>query len=70
MSKKEQTNQQKSLIDELLENGTTTLTADSREAIYKDADELVGLIPEDVKWTRSVVEHCNGTFTQKYSLIK
>ena len=66
---KKQINQQKSLIDELLENGTTTLTANSREAIYKDADELVGLIPEDVKWTRSAVEHCNGTFTQKYSLI-
>ena len=70
MSKKDKTNQQKSSIDELLENGNTTLTADSRAAIYEMASELVGLIPEGVAWTRNAVEHSKGTFTQTYSLIK
>ena len=75
MSKKETTNQQKSSIDELLEKGNTTLTADSRKAVYEMGTTLVGLIPEDVKWTRSAVEHKSGTFspsvfTQTYSLIK
>lgn len=58
--------------DELLKNGTQTLVADSREAIYEKAKQLVGMIPEGVNWTRGIVEHdaeCTE-FTQTYILIK
>ena len=40
--------QQPAYIDELLKNGCVTLTSDSRDGIYKDAEELVRKIPQDV----------------------
>lgn len=64
------TEQQPAYIDVLLKNGSVTLTSDSRESIYNDADELVGKIPQDVKWTRGAVEHREGIFTQTYEIIK
>lgn len=56
-------------IDELLKRGTTTLTAGSRDDIYAMSTQLAGLIPEDVKWTRTAVEHTGGSFTQTFTII-
>lgn len=64
------TEQQPAYIDVLLKKGSVTLTSDSRESIYKDAEELVSKIPQDVKWTRGAVEHHEGIFTQTYETIK
>lgn len=64
------TEQQPAYIDVLLKNGSVTLTSDSRESIYNDATELVGKIPQDVKWTRGAVEHREGIFYQTYDIIK
>lgn len=75
MSKKtentEQTHQT-DFVKELMEKGSVTLTAESRDALYEQAATLVGLIPQGTKWTRSIVDHdveCT-VFTQTYSLIK
>jgi hypothetical protein len=58
--------------EELLAQGTTTLSATSREEIYKQADELLAALPLGTKWTRTIVEHdpWAGTFTQTYSILK
>ena len=64
--------QQPSYIDELLKNGTVTLSAESRDALYEQSATLVGLIPQGTKWTRSIVDHdveCT-VFSQTYSIIK
>lgn len=57
-------------INTLLKEGCVIIKADSRETIYHEAEELVKQIPADVEWTRSIVEFCQGSFTQKYKLIK
>lgn len=70
-TKKNKTNKpQDERVDALLSEGTVTLKADSREAIYQEAEQLVALIPADAKWTRDAVEYCDGSFFQKYKLIK
>lgn len=69
MSKKKAPQQNHS-FDELMLNGTTTLTADSRKDIYEMSASLVGLIPEEVRWTRTVVEYKENAFTQTFTLIK
>lgn len=58
--------------DQLILEGTLTLSSTSREEIYKQAEELIANIPLGTKWTRTIVEHdpWAGTFTQTYSLIK
>lgn len=53
----------------LLKQGTVTITAQSREEIYALAEQLTSQLA-DVEWTRGMVEHCSGSFTQKYSLVK
>ncbi len=60
----------KSAIEKLLAEGTMTLTANSREKIYEQAEALVAAIPGDTKWTRTIVEHNAGIFKQTYSIIK
>jgi hypothetical protein len=60
----------KSAIEKLLAEGTMTLTANSREEIYEQAEALVAAIPGDTKWTRNIVEHNAGIFTQTYFIIK
>ena len=75
MSKKtENTEQTKQpdFVKELLEKGSVTLTAESRDDIYQMGDDLLMAIPQGTKWTRGIVEHdveCT-VFTQTYSLIK
>lgn len=59
-----------SAIEKLLAEGTMTLTANSREEIYEQAEALVAAIPGDTKWTRTIVEHNAGIFKQTYSIIK
>jgi hypothetical protein len=60
----------KPAVEELLANGQLTLTAASREDIYKEAEALVAAIPAGTKWTRNIVEFCEGTFKQDYFIIK
>ena len=60
----------KSAIEKLLAEGTMTLTANSREEIYEQAEAIVAAIPGDTKWTRTIVEHNAGIFKQTYSIIK
>lgn len=60
----------KPAIEKLLAEGTMTLTANSREEIYEQAEALVAAIPGDTKWTRTIVEHNAGIFTQTYFIIK
>jgi hypothetical protein len=60
----------KSAIEKLLAEGTMTLTANSREEIYEQAEALVAAIPGDTTWTRNIVEHNAGIFTQTYFIIK
>lgn len=69
-TKTEAQNQQTALIDELLKNGTATVTGDSRQSVYDQGDALVEQIPPDVKWTRTIVSHADGVFSQTYSVIK
>ena len=57
-------------IEKLLADGTLTLTANSREDIYKQAEALVASIPKGTKWTRNIVEHNAGNFKQTYYIIK
>lgn len=66
----DQQNEQNAALAELLTDGSTTLTADSRQALYKEAETLVGMIPKDVKWTRTIVIHDGTTFTQIYQILK
>ena len=58
-------------VENLLKDGTLTLTATSREEIYKKGETIVAGIPLGTKWTRTIVIHDGqGNFTQTYSLIK
>lgn len=73
MSKKKTNNadEHQSLSDELLLNGTLTLTAESRQEIYDQGKALVEGLPVSIKWTRSIVTHDNnGHFEQTYSILK
>ena len=60
----------KSLSDELLANGTVTLTAKARDDIYKQADGLTSSLPEGTKWTRSIVQYHpeDFLFTQTFTI--
>ena len=62
----------KALADELLANGTVTLTSKAREDIYKQAESLTASLPKDVKWTRSCVEYhpSDFSYTQTYTILK
>jgi hypothetical protein len=53
----EEKNTKKSLSDELLANGTVTLTAKARDDLYKQADGLTNSLPEGTKWTRTMVQY-------------
>ena len=70
MSKKTSESSGKPAIEKLLAEGELTLTANSREEIYEQAEALVAAIPGDTKWTRTIVEHNAGIFKQTYSIIK
>lgn len=54
----------------LMQKGKATLKAESREAIYKEGDELLKQLPSDVEWTRGAVEYVDGLFYQNYELKK
>lgn len=69
MSKKTETSG-KPAIEKLLADGSLTLTANSREEIYEQAEALVAAIPDGTKWTRNIVEHDAGNFKQTYYIIK
>lgn len=69
MSKKT-TNGGQSAIEQLLADGTLTLTGQSRADVYEQAEALVESIPEGTKWTRNIVEFDGETFTQTYFIIK
>lgn len=68
MSKKTETKGK--AIDKLLADGTLTLTGNSREEIYEQAEALVAAIPDGTKWNRTFVEHNAGNFKQTYFIIK
>ena len=72
--KKTNTSQQEAApsdkLNELLETGTTTIEAASREEVYKLSADLVAEIPANTQWERSCVMANRGKFTQKYNLIK
>ena len=68
MSKKNESD--KKAIDQLMADGTLTLTASSRAEIYEQAEALVAAIPDGTKWTRNIVEHEAGNFKQTYFIIK
>ena len=70
MSKKTSESSGKPAIEKLLAEGTLTLTAQSREDIYEQAEALVAVIPDGTKWTRNIVEHDAGNFKQTYYIIK
>ena len=57
-------------LDELLESGSVTLTADTRKDVYVLSEALSAAIPADVKWTRNVVFFDGRQFTQMFSIIK
>jgi len=57
-------------LQQLIADGQTVIEGTSREEVYQKAEELVAAIPEGTKWTRSIVEHNQGHFSQTYSLIK
>jgi hypothetical protein len=61
----------KSLSEKLIADGTLTLTADSREAIYKDGETVVAGLPPGTKWTRSIVCFDGySVFNQTYQILK
>ena len=69
MSKKTDTTektQQPAYIDELLKNGTTILTANTRDELA----EMVNAIPADVKYGAGAVghNHDTGAFTLRIDL--
>lgn len=76
MSKKNtNTSQQEAVpsdkLNELLDTGTTTIEAASREEAYKLSADLVADIPDGTPWERSCVMFDGvNSFTQKYNLIK
>lgn len=57
-------------IERLKADGQLTITADSRQEIYEQAEALVAAIPQGVEWTRTIVEHQDGRFSQTYFIIK
>lgn len=57
-------------LNELLDTGTTTIEAASREDVYKLSADLVAEIPANTQWERSCVMHSRGRFSQTYKLIK
>lgn len=57
-------------LEQLIEEGKTIIEGESREEVYQKAEALVAAIPAGTKWTRSIVEHNQGQFSQTYSLIK
>ena len=67
MSKKTETdNKQPAYLDELLNNGTTILTAKTRDELA----EMVNAIPADVKYGAGAVghNHDTGAFTLRIDL--
>ena len=61
----------KALADELIAKGTVTLSAKSREDLYKQAESLTASL-KDVKWTRTIVQYDPDSFlfTQTYTITK
>lgn len=58
-------------VQELLNNGTVTLTATTREEIYDHAQQLVDSLPQGTKWKRTIVQYHPDTFDyeQTFTLI-
>lgn len=61
-----------SLQEELLSKGSVTLTAKSREEIYSQCQALVDSLPEGTKWTRTICQYHQDTFSfeQTVSITK
>ena len=71
MSKKtnntEQTQAQNPQVDELLTKGSVTITANSRNEVYKLSSELIASLPKGTKWDRAcVMFDGDKTFTQTF----
>lgn len=56
--------------DQLLKDGTLTLTGESRQAVTEAGVALVADIPLGTTWTRGIISEADGVFSQTYSLIK
>lgn len=58
--------------DDLLKNGSVTLTSKSREDIYRQSASIVDSLPENVKWTRTLCQYHPDTFSyeQTITIIK
>ena len=71
MSKTKDENQQPSLIDELMEKGTITIKADSREEIAAQFDELKASA-KDVTLSTGAVGRSreDGSFSLQIDVIK
>ena len=50
-------------VEDLLKNGSVTLTAKSREEIYSQCQTLVDSLPEGTKWTRTICQYHPDTFS-------
>lgn len=58
------------LAKSLLKKGSITLQADTRKDLYRQAEALAKLLPDEVQWTRSIVEFKDGSFFQSYQIVK
>lgn len=64
--------QAESAAEELLKNGSVTLTAKTRQDIYDQSTTLVNSLPEGTKWSRTICTYHPDTFSyeQKITIIK
>lgn len=59
-------------LEQLLKDGNITLTGKSRADIYKQAADLLDVLPIDATWDRSIVNYdpTSETFTQVLTIKK
>lgn len=48
--------------EQLLKEGSVTLTAKTRQGIYDQSATLVDSLPEGTKWTRTICQYRPDTF--------
>lgn len=48
--------------EDLLKNGSVTLTAKTRQDIYDQSQTLVDSLPEGTRWTRTICQYRPDTF--------
>lgn len=59
-------------LEQLLKDGNITLTGKSRADIYKQAADLLDVLPIDATWDRGIVNYdpASETFTQVLTIKK